>query len=435
MTTDGRTWLLRTLKIVAAKDSGAFRQAVFADLAKHNRAVQAALFVHRMLGRGVLSSLFVSSYGLKSFLAVKIPAGAAPIWSAAAYRNERRQFAWLDTLLKPGSRADVDISTRALASVDALRALAAAVTHPDDLRRSFRIIQRIDQDGDFLVSCRVASALGYFVRFSMELEQRQPKAVLVSTDSNPYGLGLAFAAKQRGLPAFYIPHGHIPDGPPRLHFDLSLLDGEALRQLYEESGPIAGDVAFKGCEGERRPMQAERLRRRPPSVGIFLSLVTDWPRLGRLIADLQRTLQPRQLLIRLHPNELVRPPDAVTHFGRWDNLVISYGEQVLLADAEQCDFVLAGNSSCHLTLLKYGIPTVYVEGMDDVPRDFYRFLRHRIVPEYDRVDQIDLDGLAAFYEDPDWMRRFGFFDASYLDGSCDDAVRRAIAAFVPEAAP
>jgi hypothetical protein len=89
------------------------------------------------------------------------------------------------------------------------------------------------------------------------------------------------------------------------------------------------------------------------------------------------------------------------------------GEKVLLQDAKLCDVVLAGNSSCHLSLLRYGVPTFYVAGLDQVPHDFYRFLELGIVPAFDKVEAVDLPKLATFYGDPQWSERFTFFDAGY----------------------
>lgn len=426
--------LLRALAVVARKDSGPFRRAVFEDVARHRPAVRAARAVHAMLGPGRLSSLMVAAYGLRSFLAAAPPPRWAPILTAAAYRNEQRQFDHVARLLGAGALGRVDLRARAMASRQAWRALLSAVTHPRDVRRAFRIVARANRRADFLVACRVASTLGYYLRFASLVPASGARAVLVSSDCNPYALGLAAAARRRGLKTLYVTHGHIPDGPPPLTADLAILDGPAVLEVYRESGRVGGAVVFKGAEGARRPMNVAGLRKARPALGVFLSLLHDWPRLGRLLAEVQRTLRPSRVLLRFHPNELVRPPDALRHLGRWDNVTVSYGEAVLLDDAARCDLVIAANSSCHLTLLKFGVPTAYLRHLDAVPHDFYRFLRHRIVPDCERVGDIDLGRVAAFYEDPDWAARFAFFDASYLAGDRDGAVRAAITALVPEAA-
>ncbi|MFT3770375.1 MAG: hypothetical protein QM820_33525 [Minicystis sp.] len=428
----GGAWLLRrALAVVAAKDRGAFRNAVFEDSSRHRPAVRLARAVHRVLGKGHLSSVLVAGYGLKSFLAVTPPARRAPIVTVAAYANEKRQFADLGAVLGREALAAIAIDNRALVRRAAWGALREAIAHPRTVRRAYRIVRRINRREGFLVACRLASTLGYFLRFARMLPAAGARAVLVSSDSNPYAMGIRAAAKRHGMAALYVTHGHIPDGPPRLDFDLSILDGPAVLEVYEESGPVAGAVVFKGAEGRYAPMRTAGLRKERIALGVFLSLITDWPRLARLLAEIHRDLRPARLILRFHPNELVRPRNALALLGDLPGIEVSYGERVLLDDAARCDLVIAANSSCHLTALKSGVPTVHLHGLDAVPHDFYRFLRHRMVFACERVVDIDPARIAAFYEDPDWARRFAFFDASYPGLDCRPAVRAAIAALVP----
>jgi hypothetical protein len=426
-------WLLRrALRVVAAKDAGTFRQPVFEDVSRHRASVRVARAAHRLLGKGRLSSLLVAGYGLKSFLGVAPPGRRAPVVTVAAYANERRQFEHLASIVGREALAPASIDARALAHPAALGALARALSHPRSLRGALRIIHHYNRRADFLVACRVASTLGYYVRFRHLLPRLGARAALVSSDSNPYAMGLCAAARRQAMSTLYVTHGHIPDGPPLLDFDLSILDGPAVLRVYEESGPVSGAVVFKGAEGRYRPMRTAGLLRSPIRVGVFLSLIADWPRLARLFAEIERVLQPGRVVLRFHPNEMVRPRDALARVGRHPNVEVSYGERVLLDDAERCDLVIAANSSCHLTLLKFGVPTVHLRGLDAVPDDFYRFLRHRIVFGCAGVRDLDLPRVAAFYDEPDWARRFAFFDASYPDEDRGPAVRAAVAALIPE---
>jgi hypothetical protein len=242
-------------------------------------------------------------------------------------------------------------------------------------------------------------------------------------------MGLAYAARSQNLPTVYIPHGHIPEGPPTLDFDLNLLDGPALRTVYEEMGPIQGAVVFKGAEGQYRPMNTTGLQDAGNlTLGIFMSLIVDWPRFARLLRGLQEHVQPKRILLRLHPNKVVRDPATQEALRGIPSLEVSEGTEILLKDAEQCDLVVAGNTSCHLTLLKYGVPTVYLHGMDAVPHDFYRFIQHRIIPAIQEPDALSISAVRDFYEAPDWRERFRFFDPSYAadQAALDRDVGRAI---------
>lgn len=407
-------YLRRAIEIVAFKDSQPFRQQVFRDLKRHNRPVRAAVALHRRLGTGRLSTLFVSAYGARAFLSARLPPGEPPIIALNRYKNERRQLDWVAGLLGPGQVGFADVSTRGLRHGAAWLALAGQLLPGGQGGTFWRAVRDQNQAGDFLVSCRVAATCAYFLRFRELLRETKASAVLVSSDSNPYAMGLAWAAKELDLKTIYITHGHIPDGPPRASFDLSLLDGSALVEVYRDSHGLDGRVVFKGAEGRFRPMDTSGLGRAEGlRVGVFMSLVVDWRKFSDMFARIQHALRPASVLVRLHPNETIRDPDCERWIGRWDNLEISRGDSVLLEDAARCDLVLAGNSSCHLSLLKYGVPSAYVPELDTVPHDFYRFLARRIVYEADAPEAIDLGQLATFYDDPEWAERFRAFDASY----------------------
>jgi len=434
-----KTALLKALRTVRNKDAWSFRQAVFRDLASRKPAVRAAVGAHRALGASRASTLLVSTYGLSSYLGVRAPDGGAPVLAVNAYRNEERQLDWLTGLLGEGAIDRIALDPTAALSREGLAALAALLAHPGDLRRALRVIHRFNAEGNFLVSCRVASTLGYYLRLKPLLAAHPARVTLVSSDTNPYAMGLSYAARALGRPTIYVTHGHIPDGPPPLDFDLSILDGPAVLRVYEDMGPTRGAVVYKGAEGDQRPMDTSGLRAAARggelNVGVFLSLMLDWDTIGPLLRAVRERLNPARLLVRLHPNRIIRPDDYRARLLADElGLEISTGDSVLLADAERCDVVLTGNSSCHLTLLKYGVPTVYSRRLDTVPHDFYRFISERMVIEAAQLDALDPAAVADFYDDPGWAARFAFFDASYgraqseLDAVVAEAVR-ALAGF------
>ncbi|MFT5430798.1 MAG: hypothetical protein ACI9OJ_001476 [Myxococcota bacterium] len=423
-----RTSALRAaIAVVVFKDSGEFRQFVFADFASRKPLVRAAIAAHRLLRKTPLGTLMMAGYGLKSFLAVNAP-DDADILAAASYRNEHRQLDQVESLLDKVSVGRADFGLGTILTRDSIRALIRQVSHPGRLRDLWNLIDEQSQSSDFLVAARVASTVGYYERFGQMLDEHRPRAIVVSSDSNPYAMGLTFGAKNRSVPTIYITHGHLPDGPPALMFDLSILDGPQCATVYEEAGPIGGEVVFRGSEGTYRPLRTAGLRKANPSIGIFCSLVVDWERLGRLVGDIQRTLNPSQIVLRLHPNKIIRDKRALDWIDDRSNVTISDGDQVLTSDADRCDVVFVGNSSCHLTVLKYGVPTIYVRGLDKVPHDFYRLLKLNVVPAFESVGDVGLADVANFYEAPEWPARFTRFDAAYEHGvdSLDADVKAAL---------
>jgi hypothetical protein len=421
-------FLSRALEIVAHKDSGAFRQSVFGTLARQRVTVRLARAVYQRLAGSAVGAMFVTAYGAKSYLAVRRSKLARELLAVAAYPNEMRQIVHIDGLMGGGKVAFLDISNRTLLSP---RAYAALWSLP--ARELFSLV-RDRRDSDFLVACRIASTAGYYFRFRQLLGKDTPRAILTSSDSNPYAMALVAAARECAIPAAYVAHGHIPEGPPRLWYDLSFLDGPATLGVYERSQGYEGKIVFRGAEGEFRPMRLKPLEaKRPLRVGVFASLIVDWARFARILRNMHSTLQPERVLVRLHPNQVIRDPAVPRWLGVFPWVELSGGEQVLTCDASKVDLVIAGNTSAHLTVLKFGIPSVYLPGLDSVPHDFYRFLEKRIVPELTGVEMLSPQEIAAFYRDPSWARRFAEFDASYgrraadLDADVRSALSRLLA--------
>ncbi|MGE3636728.1 MAG: hypothetical protein AB7P00_42895, partial [Sandaracinaceae bacterium] len=419
--------LARAIGIVAEKDAGAFRQSVFGTLARQRLTVRLARAVHDRLGTGALGGLLVTAYGAKCYLAVDRPTERREVLAVAAYPNERRQLDRVDGAIGGGKLSCIDISNRALLRPGTYRALR---TLP--MRELFAIV-RARRDADFLVACRVASTAGYYFRFRELLARDAPAAILTSSDSNPYAMALVAAARERAIPTAYVAHGHIPEGPPRLWYDLSFVDGKETLGVYERSRGYEGRVVFRGAEGEYRPMMLEALERgRPLRVGVFASLIVDWTRFVGVVRAIHDAVAPSRLLVRLHPNPVIRDPSAERRLAALPYVEVSRGESVLTRDAASVDLVIAGNTSAHLSVLKHGVPSVYLPGLDLVPHDFYRFLERRIVPEVAAADALAPRDLAAFFRDPDWARRFAQFDAGYGRSSAelDAEVARAMRALL-----
>ncbi len=423
--------LARSLRTVAFKDRQAFRQQMFAYLASHDRTVRSVLAVHKRLRGTPLSAAALTLYGLRAYAGMSAPR-PSPIWAVSEYRNERRQFDALRALVPQGIIGDLGVGKRDALTLESLRSVARLLTHRGALRSLWRLVRRHDRDDGFLVAARTAACFGRALRTGELLDRHGAKAVLVSSDSNPPAMGAIAAARARGLKVAYVTHGHLPEGPPPLDVDLALLDGPALLGVYERAGPVRARVVFKGAEGDYRPLATAGLGRPAPVLGVFMSILVDWPRAYALLGRLRAALRPRRIVLRLHPNTVIRDPASRRLVPDWPELVVSDGATILTDDAGPCDLVIAGSSSCHLTLLRYGVPTAVVRGLDAMPHDFYRFVESRIVPELS-PDSPDLAGIGAFYADPSWRTRFRGFDATYptTDGGDPDdpapALRAALA--------
>lgn len=419
-----RASLERVCAIVAHKDAQPLRRALFARKAAITPAIRAALATWAGLRGTAARTAFVAGYGALALARLQAPVDDGPIWSMAEYDNEARQ---IDALARLAP--ELGFSRLRLGPVSA--GAAAKALREAAGRDAYRLLEHHVRGGDFLVAARVASTLGHALAAERLLGRSRARAVLVSSDTNPATLGVVGAAEALGRRTCFVTHGFVAESPPPLAFDLSILDGPAVRDVYARAGEIRGRVVFRGVEGRARPLRTGALRRGVGTLGVFLSILFDAGALARHLETLRARLAPERMLLRLHPNRAMRDP-AWARGIDLRGVVVSDGARSIAEDCDACDLVAAGSSSAHLSALKLGVPTIYVPGLDEVPDDYYGFVARGVVPRLAPGEPLDGARLAQFYEAPAWGGAFASFDAAYPDrqDECDDEVRRALRSLV-----
>lgn len=411
-----KTALSKAIRVIIHKNSGSFRQQVFKNIASHSNPILAAMIVYNALGKSFLSTWFTALYGIKSWLCVALPKSPSRLLCIYSFKNEERQIQWMaeSTGLTPGR---IEIGVRNGLRPSNWLAALGRLTRPKKLAQMLRVLHRVNQRHDFLVTTYVASTMFYYARFRELLGDTDCDATLVSSDSSPEAIGLTLAMADRPCARLYVTHGHIPDRPwredqpPKMHFDAFILDGQAALEIYERSQPVNVPVVFKGVEGADRPLRLEALEKDRLRIGIFASLQTDINKCERVIRGVRRRFNLEHIVLRLHTNKVARHP----HIRR---LLLSEGidgggaDRTLQEDIDRCDLVIAGDTSVHLNVLKHGVPTVYVAGMDNVPHDFYGFIRGGLMPAFDSVEAADMDLVRNHYRNG-WAEKFRYWDAGY----------------------
>jgi hypothetical protein len=410
-------FLLRALRTVIRADSDPVRQALFANLKGSHPGVRLAYAVHGCLGRTRASALLVACYGFGFFLCIARPRNRSPrVVAVARHANARRQVDRVAEWLGPGECGRVDTG---LAAIEGLAGLAGALrrTSLAPFRRAFRIVAAIDRRHGFLVSCRVAGALAWYARALAILRVDRPKAVLVSSDSNPEELGFASAARALDVPTVFISHAYPTPLSPQLDFSLSILEGEAEMRARALKGPIKGAIVLAGLEGDSAPLDTRRFAKAEPVIGIFTPKGVSWPTFAAIVADCRQHFRARRLLVRWHPSMIERR--RLGHVLEDLSALVETARDASLQDvARQCDWVIADeNSGVHLPVLKLGIPTVAVKNLGLYPKsrsDLYGFAANRIIfPPVASVRDARPETLAAFFNH-EWAGRFAEYDAAYL---------------------
>ncbi|OFW14367.1 MAG: hypothetical protein A3F70_11705 [Acidobacteria bacterium RIFCSPLOWO2_12_FULL_67_14] len=423
-------FLLRALRIVIAADSDPVRQALFTNLRQSRAAVRLAYALHERLAGTSAGALFVSGYGLAFYLAIAAPPRRAPVVAVAGQANARRQIARVAAWLGAGQCDAVRSGLRRLLTPSRLLALLLP-SSSSGFMRAFRVIRAIDRRHGFLVSSRAACALAWYSRGKAMLEDVRPRAVVVSSDSNPEEVGFAAAARAIGVPTVFISHAYPTPFSPPLDFSLSILGGDAEVSARRKRGEIRGDVLLAGVEGESAPLDPARFGREHPVIGIFTPKAVSWPKLADVIADCRQHFGARRIVIRWHPS-MLEPPRLGRVLNDVSGIIESPAGAALPDVARQCDWVIGDeNSGVHLPVLKLGIPTVGVKHLGLYSRtDMYGFARDGVVlPPVAAVRDVQAEALTRFYSDG-WAARFERYDAGYLrsDAVIGAEVRRAILA-------
>ncbi|HLB74419.1 MAG TPA: hypothetical protein VJJ98_10405, partial [Sedimentisphaerales bacterium] len=247
--------LLRALRIVIRADSDPARQALFANLTQANALARFVCWLHKRLGKTWASSILVSCYGLKSFLAIAAPPrGVARILAVAVHANARRQVERFGRWLGANDIARVRIGVKALLGSSSLVRLLSLFLWGRGCIRGLRLVHAINMRHDFLVSCRVASVLAAYARGRSILGRLRPRAIVVSSDTNPEEIGFASAARLFGIPTVFVSHTYPNPFSPPLDFSLSILEGDAAVDARRRLGPVKGQIFLAGVEGESAPL-------------------------------------------------------------------------------------------------------------------------------------------------------------------------------------
>lgn len=405
--------LFRSLKIVQIKDAAPFRQHVYQDIKKRSYLIK---FTESFYN---ISPIFFKSmanifYASKTLFELELP-HKFNNFGIYHFYNEKRQLDFLQKVLSDKRFYFINIKKISIFNFFNNLKVLPLLLSP----KVIKIINRVVKKNNFVVSTRIISTLFYYIVFDNLLKKRNIEYFLVSSDSNPYAICIMALAKKYSFKSLYINHGHIPEKPPRLTFDLNILDGQRLFEVYERVSKNNNKTVFKGCEGAYRPLNLENLKKQKIVVGVFLSLITNWQDLQQILNELSCCEFIERIILRIHPNHLVRNDQFIDSIRDIEKLEISLANEIATVDLKKCDLLIAANSSVHLTSLKFGIPSIHLNKLDDVPHDFYFFIKLGLIPYYENVKDINLKRIIEFY-DQDWEKTIQYFDHYY--GKSEDEI-------------
>lgn len=387
---------------VILRDSDPFRKAIYSDYRSRHVLVRLIEESYRLSNPG-MRSFFLLLYGLKSYL--DAPPVSSDVFCVYSYRNESRRFSEIQSIF---GEIPVHQAPSTLRNISSEKFIFL-VRNLNRLPRLLSFLRYLSGRHDFLVSCRLSSTLFYYVWFNAELAHKKPQLIALSSEANPYATALLWTAKSRGIPTLYVPHGQVAPEPPRLYFDLCLLDGEELLRTFSFRGEPTGKILFKGADGPFFPLripETEAVSR----IGVFLSISYDEVLLESVLRQVAARFPGSRILLRLHPNERVSSDRILRSIGDLPRIEVSRN-QALREDIARCELIFCGNTGTHLEVLRQGVPSIQLPGIDRFPHDLRGFIEKRIVPFYSSPAEFTLAALKSFYDAhwPERMRRYDFY--------------------------
>lgn len=424
--------LLRAFKTVVKVESHDLRIQTFENICGRNYSVRLVFQLHQFLRNTPLAGWMVALFALKEFLSVGIsPAGThSKILATAYFAGEKRQLRWITSCCPPGLIACASITRAHIPAKSSGRAGWRAFGSWRELSRIVRISQRASKRYHFMPACRGVSAIAFALRFGIDLQELQAKAVLITSNYGPDAVGLQVAAAARGLPAIYAPHAYPS---PRLiqpfRSELNLLQGEIVLERACSLSAVPGKSIFIGIQGNSAPLRVPCLSAPGTRFGIFLSGEPEIQELESLVTQLLAVFQNSLITIRPHPVSLITP-----HFPR--SLTINpkvdlRQNEPLEECVQRCDVVIAGGSGVHLDVLKMGVPSLFYRRFERTLGDHMGFVAEGMVKEIFSVNEISEELFTEFY-DVQWRDRLRRYDASYLRSveEINSGVRNAVLDFL-----
>jgi hypothetical protein len=327
----------------------------------------------------------------------------------AATNNQMRQIDYIKSLyLSDKNYLTLDMRTNKKISFKNFFKMLICMNFFFVLTRYSRILCRHDDAIEMKNIILYLCAYKYATSF---LKRHKPCVVVVANDHSPLPLGFAGAARTLGIKTIYIQHAHVTNDLPALRVNLAILDGPSAYDTYAAVGDIPAQtrIIFRGLEGQERPMYLDKIDGiQKITAGLFVNIF-DNGALSNTVSDILSHSYIEKLILREHP---AFPIDASKF--KFDNRVcVSKSGTPLCEDAQKCDIIFGGNSSFHLSVLKFGVPSVFYDALDYINYDDYGFRRHDIVFETKNLRTLDLNDVKRYYEDVAWPSRFRYFDASY----------------------
>lgn len=233
--------------------------------------------------------------------------------------------------------------------------------------------------------------------------RKWPRVMVVANDHTDFPVATSMVMQLFRIPVVYVQHAEVSESFPPLDFDVSILRNERSLEVYRRVGMIAGDVFV--LPRNAKASNFERIFEKPSEkvpIVIYLSSIFNANEVERCVTLLQSNPWATEVVLKPHPR------------GDLGSLRGLEGVSVAESTPDFYHVAVVPNSSVVVELLENGIPVFQYFGLDDISRDYYRFVGDRIAPEVVESELSSQFWTTHFF-DENWKVRFAAFSPSVDD--------------------
>ena len=239
------------------------------------------------------------------------------------------------------------------------------------------------------------------------LKQHRPKAIVFSNDTTLEPRSLMLAAKELGIPTFYIQHACIRTDWPPLKFTCSFLEGQDALDKYKACGAIEGDVKLIGVPKIDPYLSRKNTSKKVQNIGICSNLLDSISEVESVVAAVLEKFPNCKITYRPHPGD--------SRVFSSDNKALirsnSREEKVFEFLLKQ-DLIIAGNTSIHYEAAMLNVVSIYYRfDQASVLDDTYGFVRNGLVEEAKSVEELVDEIRVNVVEKRDMGSKAGYYNA------------------------
>ena len=225
---------------------------------------------------------------------------------------------------------------------------------------------------------------GTYIATRIWLRKSAPASVVFGNDHVGFYRTFNEAARQEGVPTFYVQHACVADYFPPLEYRYALLDGLDAADKYANK-PGASEIFLTGIA----KFEADETRPRSDhdTVGLSFNLLDGESFITELLSEMADRFPEKSLICRLHPSTPAALQERVNRHCEQLEIQVSDAKSESVFDyVDRIDIMVCGASSIILEAALKGVQSIAL--FSEHASDVYGFVKNGLCPMANNVDEL-----------------------------------------------